>query len=87
MEKREARVFYVQEREGQKAMLIFDAGHANGEIYVYECVKSYSTKEIQEEVKKHLKVNNLVKGTEFTALSTWIEKNYGFPISWKLVSE
>jgi uroporphyrinogen-III decarboxylase len=85
MEKREARIYYIQEKEGQRAVLIFDAGHENGDVHVYEYVKSYSTEEIQEEVKRHLKVAKLSKGTELTALNTWIEKNYGFPMSWKLL--
>jgi len=87
MERREPRIFYVQEREGQKATLVFDAGHTNGDIHVYEHVKSCSTKDVQEEVKAYLKADDFLKGSEFTILSTWIEKNIGLPISWKLVSE
>lgn len=87
MEKREPRVYYVQEREGRKAMLIFDAGHANGDVHIYEHIKSCSTKDILEEVKKYLKADDFPKGSEFTILTTWIDKNHGFPISWKLVSE
>jgi hypothetical protein len=87
LEKREARVYYVQEREGQKAILVFDGGHANGDIHVYEHVKSCSTKDVQEEVKTYLKAHNFPKGSEFTILSTWVEKNFGFPISWRLTEE
>jgi hypothetical protein len=87
MERREARVFYIQGREGQKAMLVFDAGHANGDIHIYEHVKSFSTKDVLEEVKKYLNADGLPKGSEFTILSTWIEHNFGFPMIWKLTPE
>lgn len=36
MERRQPKVYHFAERENRKAILIFDAGHSGGDIYVYE---------------------------------------------------
>lgn len=85
MEKREARVYYVQEREGRKAILVFDTGHAGGDVHIYEYKRSCSVKDIQEEIKTQFRVSTLSKAAQEAMVEMWIEKNIGFPISWKLI--
>ena len=87
MEKRTARVYYVQERIGQKALLVFDAGHAGGDIHIYEYKESQSTVDIMEEIKKQLQAEMLSREAQDAMVRMWIEKNHGFPMSWKLVPE
>ena len=87
MEKREARVYYVQESEDRKAILVFDAGHAGGDVYVYEFRESYPTEQIKEEAKNFLRLNKMSKTTEKEMVGSWVEKKFGFPLSWKLTSE
>jgi len=87
MQKREARIFYVAERAGRKAIIVFDAGHGGGDVHIYEHMRDCPTKEIQDEVKKYLRVDKLPDGTEQSTLNTWIEKNFGLPISYKLIPE
>lgn len=87
MEKREPRVYYVQEREGRKAILVFDAGHAGGDVYVYEHKESNQTKDIEQEIMKYLHVDVLPKETKEEMVRIWVEKNFGTSMSWKLTPE
>ncbi|MDI6905237.1 MAG: hypothetical protein QMD13_07110 [Candidatus Bathyarchaeia archaeon] len=87
MEKRAPKVYYVPERVGRNAILIFDAGYAGGDVHVYEYKESRSVKEIEEEMKAHLRVDKLSKEAEQDVVNTWIEKNFGLPMSWKLTPE
>jgi len=87
MEKREARVYYVQEREDRKAILVFDAGHASGDVHIYEHKESCSTEDIQEEIKAHLQVDKLPKEDQSAIVSMWVEKKFGFQMIWKLTPE
>lgn len=87
MQKREARIFYIPKGSGRKAIIVYDRGHAGGDVHVYECKESYSTKEIEEEIKKHLQIDKVPSGEQNTIIQTWVEKKFGLPISWKLVEE
>lgn len=87
MEKREARVYYIPEREGQKAIIIFDGGYAYGDIHIYEYVKSHDTEEIEKEIKEHYKVDKLSETISKEMVSIWVEKNFGHSMWWKLIIE
>jgi len=86
MEKREARVYYIQ-REGKKAILVFDAGYAGGDVHIYEHKESCSAKEIEEEVRAYLQMNVPCKEASRAIVSIWVEKNFGHSMSWKLTPE
>ena len=87
MEKREAKVYYIPERENEKAIIIFDGGYAGGDVHIYEHKKSCSTEEIQEEIKAYLQTNKLPKEAKESIVSIWVEKNFGHLMSWKLTPE
>lgn len=84
MEKREARVYYLQKREDRKAIIVFDAGHAGGDVHIYEHKESRSVDQIEEEVKAFLKVDHI---STLNPVWTWVDKKYGHSMSWRLVSE
>jgi hypothetical protein len=86
MEKREPRVYYLAEREDKKAMLIFDAGYAGGDIHIYEHREMISSQEIEEEMKTHYRLDKLSKETLKEVVGLWIDKKYGHLMSWKLTS-
>lgn len=52
MERREPRVYYFAEREDQKAILIFDAGHTGGDIYIYEHKETLPASELKNLLTK-----------------------------------
>ena len=80
MTKRIGRIFYIPEKQNQKATLLFDAGHENGEIYVYEFKRSLSFEEIEQQIKEQ-------KPFTTDALRTWIDRTYGTPMIWQLAPE
>lgn len=87
MDKREPRVYYIPERDDRRAILVFDAGHAGGDVHVYEHKESRQANGIEAEVKVYLRVDELPREPETDAIRIWIEKEFGFPMSWKLVPE
>lgn len=80
-----ARAHYLAERQDRKDMLIFDAGHASGDVHIYEYKESRSAKEIEEETKASLKVDKLPK--MMNPVWMWVNQKFGHSISWKLTSE
>ena len=50
MSEREAKVYWVS-RTGQKDLLIFDAGHKDGTIYVYEFKESVLAQDVMGKEK------------------------------------
>lgn len=47
MEKRETRVYYFEEKVDRKAILVFDAGHEGGDIYIYEHKETLPASELK----------------------------------------
>jgi outer membrane lipoprotein-sorting protein len=86
MEKREPRVFYIAGRK-RKGIIVFDRGYATGDVHIYEEKDSISTDDIENEVKEYLGVDTLASGTQDMAMRTWVQKKFGFPLSWKLIEE
>lgn len=87
MDKREPKVYYLAERDDRKAILIFDAGHAGGDVHIYEHKESHSTKEIEKEMKAYLQVDKLSEEAMTNIVSMWVEKELGHSVSWKLTPE
>jgi len=87
MEKREARVYYLQEREDRKAIIVFDAGYAGGDVHIYEHKEAFPTKEIKKEIGAYLKLESMSKETEKEIVRLWVEKRFGHSISWNLLPE
>jgi len=80
MTKRVPKIYYIQEKQGQKALLIFDAGHDNGDIHIYEHRETISTALIEQQLKK----DNL----DTDGVRYWVEKTFRpVPETWKLVPE
>jgi len=50
MKKREARIYYIPEKEGKKAMLVFDAGYIDGDVHIYEHVKLIQLKKLSKKL-------------------------------------
>lgn len=70
MPEREAKVYWIK-RTGQKDLLVFDAGHEGGTVYIYEFKEGVLSDDIQKET---------------TDVKLWIEKKYGLPANaWKLM--
>ena len=82
---REPRVYHLPEKEDRKAMLVFDAGYAFGDIYVYEHKESIETKKLEEELKQIYAQDPLPETILSELVELWIEKKLGFPMSWKLI--
>jgi hypothetical protein len=78
---REARVYWVRRPEGEKDLLIVDAGYEGGAIYIYEHKESIEVKDIQKEAEEMLRykppVNELV--------SIWIGAKFGYPMTWRII--
>lgn len=84
MTKREPRVYYSAEREDRKAILVFDAGYAGGDVHIYEHKETRLAKEIEDEVKANLKTDNL---STLNPVQVWVNQKFGHSMSWKLESE
>ncbi len=71
MPKREAKLYWIK-RHDKKDLLIFDAGHSNGTLYIYESKDSVIINE--DEIQK---IGNI---------QSWIEKKFGAVSTsiWKL---
>jgi hypothetical protein len=78
--KRTPKIYYIQEKQGQKALLIFDAGHSGGDIHVYEHKLTVPVEEIEKQIKKGTKL-------DIDDIRLWIERNYGTPLTWRLEPE
>ena len=76
MSEREAKVYYLKEKKDRKAMLVFDRGHNEGQVYIYELKESISIDEMKKELLEYQQ-DNIVEN--------WIENKLGFPMSWKLM--
>jgi len=81
MEKREPKVYYSAGREEKKAIVVFDAGHSGGDIHIYEHKESRSIKEIEEEMKSHLRVDKLSTEAKRSIVNMWVEREFGHSIS------
>jgi hypothetical protein len=82
---RKPRVYYLPEKEGRKAMLVFDAGYALGDIHIYEHRETIDTKKLEEEMKQFYGKDQLSEAILSELVALWIEKKLGYPMSWKLV--
>ena len=82
MIKHEPRIYYIGQREEKKAVLVFDAGHANGDIHIYEHKTTLSSKDILIEMQEEY--SNLPDETRKEIVRNWVEKKFGHSISWKL---
>ena len=51
MMRREPRVYYLGEKEDRKAILIFDAEYAGGDIHVYKRKETLESKKLAEDMK------------------------------------
>jgi hypothetical protein len=41
-------VYFSEERQDRKAILVFDAGHDKGTVYVYECKEAVLIEDIEK---------------------------------------
>jgi hypothetical protein len=85
-EQRSPKVYWVQKKQGEKDLLIFDGGHWSGDIHIYEYKESRPSKEIEKEVKLFLKTDEIPELMKDSMVRTWIEKNFGYPVEWYLTS-
>lgn len=81
MYRREPRIYWVKRPRGEKDLLIFDAGYEEGNIYVYEYKESIEVKEIQRQVEELLRSKQPIDDVVWI----WVEKKFGYPMTWKLV--
>ena len=80
MTEREPRVYFVPEKKDRKAMIIFDAGYAGGDVHIYEHKESISTDEMGKELQlSEWQLKELV--------NKWVDKKLGHSISYKLVRQ
>lgn len=77
--KRRRSIYYVSEREGKKALLIFDGGDDLGNIHVYELRESIPVCKVEEECKKILGLPESAHQSPEMIVPSWIEHKYGFP--------
>jgi len=85
---RTPRVYWIRRPEGEKDLLIFDAGHWGGSIYIYEYKESHLSKEIEEEMKVYYHKDELPKEIITEIVRLWIEKNFGYPnVEYKIILE
>ena len=69
MPQREAKIYWIT-RTNEKDLLVFDAGHEDGTLYIYELKESVLVQDTQKMAKN---------------VESWIEKKYGFPkMEWKI---
>jgi hypothetical protein len=85
MERREPRVYYLAERQDRKALLVFDAGYAGGDIHVYEHKETIATERLEEEMKQFYGKDQLSETILKELVALWVEKKLGHPMSWKLI--
>jgi hypothetical protein len=77
MTEREPRVYFLPEKQGRKAMLVFDGGYTGGDIHVYEYKETIATDEIQKELQ-------LPEYQQKELVSHWVEKKLGHAIYYRL---
>jgi len=46
------RVYFSEKRQDRKAILVFDAGHDKGTVYIYEYKEARKVREIKKEMKE-----------------------------------
>jgi hypothetical protein len=80
---RERRVYWIHKPEGEKDLLIFDAGYVGGDIHIYEFKESIPSENIEEEIKSYYQ-NNLPKEFLKEITRLWVEKNCGNSLYWNL---
>jgi hypothetical protein len=83
MAKRIPRVYFSEERQDRKAILVFDAGHDKGTVYVYERKEAILIEDIEKEMKELYQYEIPQENLVFK----WVEFKFGFPMQWKLTSE
>jgi len=82
--KREPRVYYLPEKEGKKATLVFDAGYAFGDIHIYEHKETIDTEKLEEELKQIYGRSRLYEEEMTELVALWVEKKLGYALRWKL---
>lgn len=87
MERRIPRVYFSDKTQDRKAILVFDAGHAGGDVHIYERKETRQAKEIEEGMKAHLNTDKIPKDFQMDIVRMWVEKEFGYSTWWKLTPE
>lgn len=79
MDFRQSRVYWIPARKDRKDLLIFDAGFGDGNIQLYEINATIQISEIEKDLMKNYKTEELPESVRREAVSIWVESKYGFP--------
>jgi len=84
---RKATLYWVRQPKEKKDLQVFDVGYFEGKVYIYEYKTSYSLKEIEEEINAYYKGEKVSQELIKENVRLWIEKRFGYPMSWKVKLE
>jgi hypothetical protein len=76
-------VYFSEERQDRKAILVFDAGHDKGTVYIYERKEACQVKDIEKEMKEQYPYEI----PKENAVWKWVELKFGLPMCWKITPE
>ena len=74
---------YLVKRFASRDVLVFDMGHAEGSVYVYELIDNFSVGQVKDEYRKFVNPTNpdAVNADSADSVAHWVEKKYGSPIA------
>jgi hypothetical protein len=81
-------VYWVK-RQDNRDVLVFDKGHKEGSVYVYELKEPVTIEQVKDGLRRHYNPVNpsAAKIPEPVSVELWVEKKYGFPTAFDLREE
>lgn len=88
MTRRPPKAYWVRRRSSCD-ILVFDKGHSEGSVYVYELKEPVTIEQVKDELRNHYNPVNpsAAKVPEPVSVGLWVEKKYGFPTTFDLREE